>query len=134
MASIPPMLTNKHKQGFSLIEVLIALTIIAIALGAILSTSGTQASSVAYLKQKTIAHWVAANELTRLNVEKRFPDVGTSTGTSEMANFEWFWSREVQKTENLNTRQVTYTIYLDKRRENNVTSLTGYAFREENEQ
>lgn len=119
---------NKPTRGFSLIEVLIALTIIAIALGAILSTSGTQASSATYLKQKTIAHWVATNELTLLSTERRWPDLGTSTGTSEMANYEWYWSREVKATEDPGARQVTITVYLDKQREQNITSLVGYVF------
>jgi general secretion pathway protein I len=53
-------------RGFTLLEVMIALAIIAITLGALISTSGSQASSAGYLKQKTLAHWVALNEITRL--------------------------------------------------------------------
>ena len=67
---------NVKQSGFTLIEVMVALTIIAISLGALLSTSGTQANSVAYLKQKTLAHWVAVNELTELRMAKEFPAPG----------------------------------------------------------
>jgi len=109
---------------------MIALVIIAISLGALLSSSGSQASSVAYLKQKTIAHWVAVNEITRLTVNKKFPDLGTSTGSAEMANFEWYWSREVKATDDVATRQVTYTIFADSRRGQNLTLLTGYAIKQ----
>ena len=65
------------------------LTIIAISLGALLSTSGTQASSATYLKQKTLAHWVAVNELTELRMTKEFPAVGDEKGVTTMANNDW---------------------------------------------
>ena len=67
--------SHKHR-GFTLIEVMVALTIIAISLSALLSTSGTQANSAGYLKQKTLAHWVAMNELTQLRVLQQLPDDG----------------------------------------------------------
>ena len=71
-------------KGFTLIEVLIALAVIAISLGAILNTSGSQAQQATYLKQKSIAHWVAMNEITRLQVENSFPSIGDEKGSTEM--------------------------------------------------
>ena len=47
-----PHTYNTKQSGFTLIEVMVALTIIAISLGALISTSGSQASSATYLKQK----------------------------------------------------------------------------------
>lgn len=117
---------KKPVAGFTLIEVMVALTIIAISLGALLSTSGAQAVSATYLKQKTLAHWVAMNELTQLRILKSLPDVGEKKGSTEMANHEWYWIRTTKKTEQNNTRQITYVIYADKEREKNLTSLIGY--------
>ena len=125
------MLISLHKKdsGFTLIEVMVALTIIAIALGALLSTSGTHAYSATYLKQKTLAHWVALNELAQLNIENTFPSTGESKGSTSMANHDWYWIRKTTKlADSNNRREVVFTVYLDKERKQNLTSLTGYAY------
>jgi len=116
----------KPEKGFTLIEVMVALTIIAISLGALLNTSGTQANSVAYLKQKSFAHWVALNEMTQLRIEKSFPDLGEKTGSTEMAGHQWFWTRSTLKTEDDGARQVEFRVFSDKDHEHSVTRLIGY--------
>jgi general secretion pathway protein I len=113
-------------RGFTLLEVMIALAIIAITLGALISTSGSQASSAGYLKQKTLAHWVALNEITRLQAGNEWPDLGDSKDSIEMAGIEWFWTRTIKATEDKNSRQVEFKIYLDEDRDHSLASLIGY--------
>jgi len=120
---------HKHIAGFTLIEVMVALTIIAISLGALLNTSGSQARNAAYLKQKTIAHWVAVNELTQIRIAKEFPDLGDKKGSAKMASHEWYWTRTTKATEDKDARQITFTVYADKERSRNLTTLIGYADR-----
>ncbi|MCG6938425.1 MAG: type II secretion system minor pseudopilin GspI [Gammaproteobacteria bacterium] len=121
--------TNRHFSGFTLIEVMIALTIIAISLGALLSTSGSQANNASYLKQKTLAHWVAVNELTQIRIGKEFPDVGDKKGSTSMAKHDWYWIRTTKKTEDKDALEVTFTVYADEDYQQNLTSLIGYATR-----
>lgn len=126
--NLMPLTANKKQTGFTLIEVMVALTIIAISLGALLSTSGTQASSASYLKQKTLAHWVAVNELAQLNIEKTLPDTGEQKGSTSMANHDWYWIRKTTKlADSKNSKQVVFTVFSDKNYQKNLTTLTGYA-------
>ncbi len=121
--------STDDSRGFTLLEVLIALTIISLSLGALISTSGSQAGSAGYLKQKTIAHWVAMNEITQMQIEQAFPGKGDTRGSTEMAGTEWYWTRTVKETEDENSRQVEIKIYLDEERESSLTRLIGYLSR-----
>ena len=57
-------------RGFTLVEVMVALAVVAVALPALLTTLYQQADDTAYLRDKALAHMVAANRLqeTRLVV------------------------------------------------------------------
>ena len=116
-------------RGFTLLEVLVALTIIALSLGALISTTGSQANSAGYLKQKTIAHWIAMNEITQLQIENAFPGKGDTDGSSVMAGKEWYWTRTIKETEDEDSRQVEFRIYRDEDREYGLTRLVGYLSR-----
>jgi general secretion pathway protein I len=128
-------MNNKHKtsHGFTLIEILVALSIIAIALGALIKASGSHTQSAGYLKQKTLAHYVAMNEISLLHAKHEWPDLGKIHKSTEMAKHEWFWTREIlkvidpitQKPSTL-TRQLQLTVYLDEDREHSLTKLFAY--------
>jgi len=122
-----------HSSGFTLIEVLVALTIIAIALGSLVKASGNHTYSASFLKQKTLAHYIAMNEIALLQVKSQWPDLGKTDKSTEMADFEWFWTREVLKVidpftnkPSTLTRQVQLSVYLDADREHRLTKLTAY--------
>jgi len=107
---------------------MVALAIIAIAMGSLIKASGNHTHSAAYLKSKTLAHYVALNEITRLQIEKAWPDLGKEHKSSEMAGVEWFWTREVEKTadETGNIRGLKLTVYQDEDRTRNLTQLQAF--------
>ena len=83
-------------RGFTLVEVLVAVAVLAIAMAAIIQTMARQANNAGYLRQKTIALLVAHNRLTELQLQRDPPDVGKSDGEAEMSGVKWKWKAEVK--------------------------------------
>jgi len=85
------------QKGFTLLEVLVALGVLAIALGAIIQSISQTTSNAGYLRDKTFAHWVAMNQVAELQAQKAFPNLGTDQGSQFLANHEWFWKQTVEE-------------------------------------
>lgn len=65
-------------RGFTLVEVLVAVAIVAIALAAGSRAAGTLLDNSQRLSDVTLAQWCADNRLVGMKLAKQFPDVGTS--------------------------------------------------------
>jgi general secretion pathway protein I len=89
------MTHSRQQRGFTLLEVLIALAIVAMSVGALLGTITSSASNVIYLKDKTLAEWVALNRLTEVRIDQQMPGKGKRSGNSVMAGQRWEWQEEV---------------------------------------
>jgi general secretion pathway protein I len=84
--------------GFTLIEVLVALVIVAVGMSALMSALSSSARTVAYMQDKTFAEWVALNQIAtvRIALQKgQIPATGNSTGDIELASRTWHWRQEV---------------------------------------
>jgi general secretion pathway protein I len=88
---------NYRSSGFTLVEVLIALTIVALSAGALLGAVTSSASNVIYLKEKTLAEWVALNRLTEIRIAVDMPGEGRRKGNTTMAGMRWEWEEEVSE-------------------------------------
>jgi general secretion pathway protein I len=86
---------KRHDGGFTLLEVLVALAIVAMSVGALLGTVTSSASNVIYLKDKTLSEWVALNRLTEDRIDTNLPDKGKRTGESVMGGTRYVWEEEV---------------------------------------
>ena len=95
----------RHQQAFTLLEVLVALAILTMGIGTVIKVAGTQASELAYLKDKTIALWVANNKVNEVQLDK-WPNTGTSTGHELMANQDWDWKLKVSNTQDKDLRRL----------------------------
>ncbi|MEO8064957.1 MAG: type II secretion system minor pseudopilin GspI [Pseudomonadota bacterium] len=85
----------KPARGFTLIEVLIALAIVAMSVGALLGTLTSAASNISYLRDKTLAEWVALNRLAEIRTAVLMPDKGKRAGNTVMGGMRWQWEQEV---------------------------------------
>lgn len=100
----------KRAGGFTLLEVLVALAILAIALGALIKAGSANATNAAYLRDKTFAHWVALNTITEMQVRNTWPRPGDAKGEATMAEREWDWTAKVEDTPDATVRRVTVEV------------------------
>lgn len=98
-------------NGFSLIEVLAALAVLSIALGAAVQAMGQSALNAAHLRDKTIAHWVAMNQSAELRIRKVWPSPGIQQGEEEMAGQHWRWQTKTSNTQATSVRRLDITVH-----------------------
>ena len=97
---------NSYKQkAFTLLEVLVALAVLTMGLGTVIKVAGGQASQLSYLKNKTIALWIANNKANEIQLGD-WPDTGTSSGHESMAKQEWQWKIKVSNTPDKDLRRL----------------------------
>ena len=82
--------------GFTLIEVMVALAIIAIALSAVSRSLGVTVSNQSHLESRVIATWVAENTIAQQQISAGSND--ESTQTVEMLNRKWLVTSQTEST------------------------------------
>ncbi|MEM7053327.1 MAG: type II secretion system minor pseudopilin GspI [Pseudomonadota bacterium] len=87
--------TSQRNAGFTLIEVLVALAIVAIALVALSQAGGRAIDTQYQLEQRSIALWLAANRLAEIELNQPIRP-GTRSGQLQMAERDWRWQAEIQ--------------------------------------
>ena len=90
------------QTGFTLVEVMVALAIVAIALPALVFAYLQYVDSTGYLRDKLLATQVVENkwaEVQLLNAEKNFNLDGEQRGQYELAERTWYWRLKKEKTE-----------------------------------
>ncbi len=86
-------------RGFTLIEVLVALVIVAVGMAAVLSALSSSASTVSFLRDETFAQWLALNQIATIRISGQQPPVGNTDGDTDFAGRSWHWRQEVVSTE-----------------------------------
>jgi general secretion pathway protein I len=104
---------SNSTKGFTLVEVMVALVIVAVALPALLISVYRQVDGTAYLRDKSVANWVAANKMAEIrlisSLNSRMLE-GKNSGSEEMADREWYWWVEGEKTTVENFYRMTVSV------------------------
>jgi len=112
--------------GFTLIEVMLAMAVFAIAGTALLGVANTNTSSLAHLEKSIIANWIASNRLVDVTLDKSWPPKNNKKGKIEMAGVEWHWLQKVIKTTDNNMRVVNIEVRLDENEPLAISNLMTY--------
>jgi general secretion pathway protein I len=90
--------TRKTCSGFTLLEVMVALTIVALSLTAVTASLSQMINAAESMRNRTYASWIALNRITELRLAVSTPNVGVSDGEVLYANTDWSWRAVVSET------------------------------------
>lgn len=112
-------------KAFTLLEVMVALVVISVTMGAIITSAGSSASVASRLKEKTVANWVAQNQIALYRAKKIWTTSTTKrNGKVKMLDVEWQWEMKVDKTDDPLLRRIDVDVYLDD--DDIITRATGF--------
>jgi general secretion pathway protein I len=103
---------NDRVSGFTLLEVMIALLVITLGIGAVLNTTSESGWKSSQLKTRTIASWVAQNQIVLYRAKRTWNNASSKSGKTEMANIEWNWKLRVSKTDDPSLRRLDVDVYI----------------------
>jgi len=118
------------RNGFTLLEILIALTILAVALSAAMRAAGESTNIVSEQKQRTLALWVAQNRLAEHRARGDWPDMGSSEGEVEQAGIKMRWQETVSGTPRGDFRRIEVRVFGAERKDYALAELAGFLVRD----
>lgn len=99
----PPIVNSN--RGFTLIEVMVALLVVAVALPALLMRIGGMTTQTLLARESSVAHWVAENKMQELLLTNTMTPQGTglpkgrNVGDVQMVGETWDWQTEIKDSE-----------------------------------
>src|SRR2546429_1986532 len=68
-------------------------------MAAVMGALTSSANTLSYLRDKTLAQWVALNQIASLRLSGQQPSTGNTDGDSDFAGRSWHWRQQVVATE-----------------------------------
>lgn len=106
-----PQGSLRFAHGFTLVEVLVALVIVALGLGALMVAVNGTARTSSYLRDKTIAQWIALNRLSEVRLIVSKFGQNTDTGELDFANRKWHYDTRYFNTSIGTMQRVVVRVY-----------------------
>lgn len=100
----------RAQRGFTLLEVLVSLAVLALAMGALIRSGAENVANAGYLADRSFAHWVAMNRAAELRLQPGAVSTGRQNGTEWMAGREWRWEVTVSNTPDQDIRRVDIAV------------------------
>ena len=121
-------LSAGRSRGFTLIEVMVALLIVALGLSALMITVSSTARTSGFLRDKTVAQWIALNRLTEVRLNLNKFAANTDTGELNFANRTWHYDTRYFDTSVATMKRVVVRVYAGdaKTKSNPVAESTGF--------
>ena len=119
--------------GFTLIELVIAVAIFAVVATTVYTRSGDTIRQLGVLEERTLALWLAENEMAMLRISRMNTDAEIPTSTIahqvEMGGREWRVEVHTSETSNPMLRRADITVARSETPTSPVQTLTGFVGR-----
>jgi general secretion pathway protein I len=102
---------TRAARGFTLVEILIALLVLAIALAATARALGAAIDTTGALRERTLARWVAEDRLTEVELRREWPALDTKEGDTEMGGRTFHWRQQGGPTPVARMRRVEVSVF-----------------------
>ncbi len=116
----------RPEAGFTLLEILAALAIVATGIAATMKVVSENARVTDTLETRSLSTWIAANRLAELHVARTWPAPGEATGSAQMGGREWYYQERFSATPDPDIQRVDIQVYRDAARKDETGRLTGY--------
>lgn len=113
-------------QGFTLLETLVALAILAIALAAVMRATGAGTNHAEAMRMRVVADWVAQNRLAQHASRCDFLPPGVQNGEETQAGIQLMWKEEISVTPNPAFRRIEVSVYTPDDSEYALRRLIGF--------
>jgi general secretion pathway protein I len=113
-------------DGFTLLETLVALAILAIALAAVMRATGAGTNHAEAMRMRVLADWVAQNRLAQHAARGDFLPPGVQNGEETQAGIRLLWKEEIGVTPNPSFRRIEVSVYAPDEPEYALRRLTGF--------
>ncbi len=113
-------------RGFTLLEVLVALTIVGLGMLAVFTQAGQSTHVTVLMQERTLASWIAGNRITERAISRSWPDIGETGGELEYAGRQWRWRETVVATPSPALRRIDVAVALAARPDEVVHTTSAF--------
>jgi general secretion pathway protein I len=117
---------RRPDSGFTLLEVLVALVIVSLGMIAVFSQLNQMLNTTSRLRDKTLAHWIAVDQITELQANRAYPSVGEKSDEVDMANATWSYTVKTSQIGDLDMRRVNVTVSFPDTPQDILAEVSGF--------
>ena len=123
-----------QQRGFTLMEVLVALAVLALGMTAVIGAAGSSTRLGSELRDRTFADWVAMNELTsiRLATGTPAPASGNLDGDADMGGAKWHWKATISGTQDPNLLRIDVAVSTADKPDDVIETVSGFMGKSQN--
>jgi general secretion pathway protein I len=121
---MPP---EARQSGFTLIEVVVAIAVVALGMMAVFRVVHDTVNNSIYLRDRTLATWIADNRLAEMRLASALPSVDETKGEVDYANARWQWTATVSQTQVSDLRRIDVRVRrLGDSEESSLAEVSGF--------